>query len=125
MIFNVFLYIGSALTIIWGIAHLFPTRSVVRDFGDISLDNKRIITMEWINEGVSLIFIGVLVGTVTIVDPANAVSKMIYLISICGLLVLAIVSLFTGFRINFLPFRLCSFIFTASAVLVLNGGLLR
>ncbi len=121
---QIFLYIGSTLTVIWGIAHLFPTRSVVQDFGDISLDNKRIITMEWIIEGIFLIFIGVLVCAVTMFHPASAVSTVVYVISICGLLVLALVSLFTGFRINFLPFRLCPFIFTASAVLIFIGGLL-
>ena len=118
------LYIGSAMTIVWGIAHLFPTKSVVRDFGDISIDNKRIITMEWITEGVALMFIGVLVGAVTFVDPAGKVSAVVYAVSICGLLALALVSLFTGFRISFLPFRLCPFIFTASALLIFIGGLL-
>ena len=75
---QILLYIGSALTVIWGIAHLFPTRSVVQDFGDISTDNKRIITMEWIIEGIFLIFIGVLVCAVTIVDPTSVVSKVVY-----------------------------------------------
>ena len=119
-----FLYIGAALTIIWGIAHLFPTKSVVRDFGDISLDNKRIITMEWITEGVALMFIGTLVGAVTLVDPDSKVSMVVYAVSICGLLALALISLFTGFRVNFLPYRLCPFIFTASALLIFIGGLL-
>ena len=118
------LYIGAALTIIWGIAHLFPTKSVVRNFGDISIDNKRIITMEWITEGVALMFIGVLVGAVTFVDPASQVSAVVYAVSVCGLLALALVSLFTGFRVNFLPYRLCPFIFTASALLIFIGGLL-
>jgi hypothetical protein len=121
---QILLYIGSALTVIWGIAHLFPTKSVVQGFGDISLDNKRIISMEWIIEGIFLIFIGVLVSAVTMVDPASTVSTVVYVISICGLLALALVSLFTGFRISFLPFRLCPFIFTASAVLIFIGGLL-
>ena len=121
---QIMLYIGSVLTVIWGIAHLFPTQSVVQGFGDISIDNKRIITMEWIIEGVALIFIGVLVGAVTVVDATNTVSTVVYSISICGLLVLALVSLFTGFRISFLPFRLCPFIFTASAVLIFIGAFL-
>ncbi len=121
---QILLYIGAALTLVWGISHLFPTKSVVQDFGDISLDNKRIITMEWIIEAVALIFIGALVCAVTIVDPTNVVSTVVYAISVCGLLILALVSLFTGFRIRFLPFRLCPFIFTASAVLIFIGGLL-
>ncbi len=118
------LHIGAALTIVWGIAHLFPTKSVVRGFGDIGIDNKRIITMEWITEGVALMFIGVLVGAVTIIDSTHQVSTAVYIISTIGLLVLALVSLFTGFRISFLPFRLCPFIFSFSAALIFFGGLL-
>jgi len=124
MILNqILLYFGSALTAIWGIAHLFPTKSVIRGFGEIAADNKRIIAMEWITEGVALIFIGVLVAIVTAIDSSNMVSTAVYVVSGIGLLVLAIVSLFTGFRVNFLPFKLCPFIFTASATLILVGGL--
>ncbi|MCK5417635.1 MAG: hypothetical protein KAI93_03995, partial [Desulfobacterales bacterium] len=74
MVDLILLYLGSGLTVIWGIAHLFPTKSVVQGFGEISIDNKRIITMEWIIEGLALIFIGVLVFTVTVIDPSNVVS---------------------------------------------------
>jgi hypothetical protein len=80
--------------------------------------------MEWITEGVALIFIGSLVGAVTMVDPTQKVSKAVYGLAVGGLLTLALVSLFTGFRVRFLPFRLCPFIFTASAVLIFIGGLL-
>ena len=116
MINFVMLYLSAALTAIWGIAHLFPTGSVVRGFGVISADNQRIITMEWIVEGVSLIFIGTLVASVTFIDPTGGVSKAVFLLSAILLFVLALVSLFTGFKVNFLPFRLCPFIFTASAL---------
>jgi hypothetical protein len=117
------LYLGAAIPALWGISHLFPTRSVVKGFGDISRDNELIITMEWITEGVALIFIGLLVATVTLIDPLSVVSLVVYLLSAFILIVLAIVSLFTGFRINFLPFRLCPVIFSVSAVLILIGGL--
>jgi hypothetical protein len=120
----IFLYLGSGLTVIWGVAHLFPTKSVVVGFGEISIDNKRIITMEWINEGLALIFIGVLVTAVTVIDPSNVVSAAVYFISAIMLLVMALLSLFTGFKVNFLPFKLCPFIFTASAVLIMIGGLI-
>jgi hypothetical protein len=120
----ILLYLGSGLTVIWGVAHLFPTKSVVQGFGEISIDNKRIITMEWIIEGLALIFIGVLVATVTVIDPSNVVSTAIYFISVIMLLVMALLSLFTGFRVSFLPFKLCPFIFTTSAVLIMIGGLI-
>lgn len=118
---EILLYLGSLLTVIWGVAHLFPTRSVVSDFGDISIDNKRIITMEWIVEGVTLIFIGVLVSVVTLIDSDSAVASAVYITSSAALIVLALVSVFTGFKVNFLPFKLCPFIFGASAILILAG----
>ena len=92
----ILLYLGAVLTVIWGIAHLIPTKSVVAGFGDISEDNLQIITMEWIIEGVSLIFIGSLVAVVTFIDPNTGVSGAVYMISSIGLLILALVSFFTG-----------------------------
>lgn len=120
----ILVYLGAGLAVIWGAAHLFPTKGVVADFGDISLDNRRIITMEWIVEGVALIYIGIQVAAVTFLDPHSPAALAVYLLSMIALLVLALVSLFTGFKVNFLPFKLCPFIFSLSAVLILFGGLL-
>ena len=116
------LYIASAVTSLWGIAHLFATRGVVTGFGELTADNRRIITMEWIVEGVALVSLGSLVAAVTAVDAAAAVSSAAYAVAIATLLVLALVSLFTGFRVAFLPFRLCPFIFTLAAVLIALGA---
>jgi hypothetical protein len=124
MINQVLLYVGAALTALWGVSHLFPTRGVVEGFGDISLDNRRIITMEWIVEAVSLIFIGVLVATVTAVDPASAVSQAVYWLCFAVLNVLSVVSLFTGFKVSFLAYKLCPLIFTGSSILILLGAVL-
>ncbi len=119
------LFVGAALSALWGVSHLFPTLSVVDGFGRISADNRRIITMEWITEGVALIFIGVLVAAVTLIDHNGVVSTAVFAVSAAGLLVLAVVSLFTGFKVNFLPFKLCPGIFSASAVLILVGAFLQ
>ncbi len=118
---QILFYISSVITIGWGIAHLFPTKSVVKGFGDISTDNKNIITMEWIIEGVALIFIGAVVAGVTIIEPHTNVSVFIYISSAVMLFILAIISLFTGFKVNFLPFKLCPLLFSASAILILLG----
>jgi hypothetical protein len=125
MLNETLLYLGSALPLFWGIAHLFPTRSVVAGFGDISLDNRRIITMEWIVEGVALIFIGVLTASVTYADRTGVVSTIVYGLSFGVLNTLSVVSLFTGFQISFLPFKLCPFIFTTSSILPLLGRYLQ
>jgi hypothetical protein len=122
---SVLTYAASFLLFGWGTAHLFPTRNVVRDFGEISSDNKRIITMEWITEGVALIFIGFLVAMTTYLDGASLLSKAVYWSSIVVLNVLSIVSIFTGFRNSFIPFKLCPFIFTGSSILIAVGSLLK
>ena len=109
------------LTLLWGIAHLFPTAGVVRDFGDISSDNKLIITMEWIIEGLTLIFLGVLVIIVTKTDTESKLAKYVYILIVGMLFSLAILSLFTGFGVAFLPFKLCPIIFSVSAILIIIG----
>lgn len=124
MAMDLLIYIGAILTILWGISHLFPTKSVVRDFGDISQDNKRIIQMEWINEGLTLIFIGVLVSLITLQGSQNMISMIVYWISSIMLFAMAILSLMTGARINFIPYRLCPVIFSISAILILIGIML-
>lgn len=124
MLDQVLLYAGSAFTAFWGIAHLFPTKSVVAGFGDISDDNRRIITMEWIVEGVALIFIGAINAIVTAIDHTSSISLAIYFSSAVALISLALVSFFTGFKISFLPYKLCPVIFTTSAVLIILGALL-
>lgn len=123
MVDQILLYLGAFFTLAWGTAHLFPTRSVVEGFGEISQDNKRIITMEWIVEAVGLIFIGLLVVAVTMVDRSSTVSKAVYWICFAELNVLSIVSLFTGFNVSFLPFKLCPLFFSGSSVLIILGGL--
>lgn len=121
----VLIIIGAILTMLWGITHLFPTKNVVRDFGEISQDNKNIITMEWIIEGMSLIFIGLLVILITFFGGVgNSVTIYVNVISSIMLFALAIESLFTGFKVNFIVFKLCPIIFTISGVLILLGSFL-
>jgi hypothetical protein len=39
--------------ICWGVAHIVPTRVVAAGFEPISPDNRRILIMEWIAEGIT------------------------------------------------------------------------
>ena len=120
---HILFYIASLLLFIWGIAHLFPTKSVVRGFGDITRDNKRIITMEWIIEGVTLIFTGLLTVVLTFLNPDHKVSSFVFILIVAFLLILAVISFFTGFRVKFLPYRLCPFIFITASILILVGSI--
>ena len=105
-----------------GVAHLFATRGVVSGFGDLSADNRRIITMEWIVEGVALISTAAFVAVVTAIQPESPAAAGVYAVAIATLILLAVVSVFTGFRIAFLPFRLCPFIFGVSAAMIAWGA---
>jgi hypothetical protein len=122
---QILLYLAAAFTGLWGVAHLFPTKNVVKGFGEISADNRNIITMEWIVEGVALIFIGVLTAVVTAIDPFSPVAKGVYYTTVFALVALALVSLRTGFRVNFVPFKLCPVIFTVAALLIAVGACAR
>lgn len=115
-------YIGSSLLFGWGVGHLLPMRNVVLGFGAISADNKRIIQMEWITEGVALLFIGVLVAIVTYLDRTSLVSNAVYWASFVVLNVLSVISLLTGSRNSFIAFKLCPVIFTSSSILIAIGG---
>ena len=111
MINDVLLIAGAVSVAGWGIAHLFPTMSVVKGFGEISTDNRRIIGM--------LVLIVTLFG-----GKVGTIHKMVYISSSVMLFGMAILSLFTGAKIKFIPFRLCPVIFSASAVLFLLGTLI-
>ena len=122
---KIIFYISGILALLWGIAHLFPTAAVVQDFGDISSDNKLIITMEWIVEGFTLIFLGALIIVVTKTDTESKLAKYVYILITGMLFSLAILSLFTGFGVDFFPFKLCPIIFSVSAILIIIGMNLR
>ena len=120
---SILLFAGSAVVIIWGIAHLLPAKSIVKGFGDISIDNKNILKMEWITEGFSLIFTGTLVLLVTLMgDNENITSKIVYITSSVFLFSMAILSFLTGYKVNFLPYKLCPLIFSISGILILTGA---
>jgi len=77
--------------------------------------------MEWIVEGMTLIFLGLLTIIVTKTDTESKLARNVYVSIVSMLFSLAIVSVFTGFRIDFLPYKLCPVIFTMSAILTIIG----
>lgn len=114
----VLLYVGSTVIFLWGIGHLIPTRNVVADFGEISSDNRKIITMEWLIEGLTLCFLGLLVAVAAaVLGPEESATRLIARLTGAMLLVLATVSAFTGARTKVLPMKLCPFVKTAVALM--------
>jgi len=115
---SILLYIGSSIIILWGMGHLIPTKNIVKGFGDLSPDNRKIITMEWIAEGLSLIFLGVIVLLFNIIFGATYAGTVLTARICAGMLIaLAILSAFTGAKTSILPMRLCPFIKSMVAIL--------
>ncbi len=123
---QVFIYFGSLLLVVWGIAHIVPTMAVVRGFGPISDDNKKIITMEWVAEGMILCFIGSLATLLTmrvgLSDPTAVLA-----LQACGImsLVMAVWTLLTGSRTKNIPIKICPIVKTVAAICVLWPTLTR
>jgi hypothetical protein len=125
MINAILLYVGAGIITVWGIAHIIPTKAVINGFGEISQDNRRIITMEWIAEGLTLCFIGLLVLFVTICGEAQSrTSIMVYMASAAMLVIMAALTSVTGARTSIVPIKICPFVKIAVAVLFILGTLL-
>ena len=122
---EILLYIGSIVIILWGVAHLIPTKAIVNSFGPISEDNKRIITMESIAEGITLCFLGVLVLLVTsLADSQSQAAYIVYLSCAVMLLIMAILTTLTGARTSILPYKICPVVKTVVAILFILGSVL-
>ena len=120
---DLLLYLGGALTIVWGTAHLLPTSKVVQGFGPITPDNRLVLTMEWVAEAILLIFTGVLIVVMTArFGASGTATQTAAAVSAAMLLVLAGVSSLTGGRVDFIMYRLCAPIFVLSAALLLTGA---
>jgi hypothetical protein len=83
-----------------------------------------IINMEWIIEGVTLCFLGVLVAvTASILGPGNAATFLVTRLGALMLLVLAAISAFTGARTSVLPMKLCPIMKSVVALVFLLSTL--
>lgn len=124
MLNSILLYAGSIIITIWGIAHIIPTKAVVTGFGKLSGDNAKIITMEWIAEGLTLVFIGLLtLGVTVLVGSNNPGALVVYRGCAMMLLVMAGLSLLTGARTKIIPIKICPLVKTVVAILFLVGSM--
>jgi len=106
----------------WGIGHIIPTKSVVSGFGTISEDKKRIITMGWIAEGLTLCFIGLLVLFITIWGRSqNPIAINVYRASALMLIIMAVLTSLTGARTSVIWIKICPYVKTIVAVLFILG----
>jgi hypothetical protein len=116
------LYAAAAIITLWGVAHIIPTKPVVAGFEPLSPDNRRILTMEWVAEGLTLCFIGVLTFVVTLVAGPGGLGRVVYWACAAMLLLLAVWTLATGGRTSIVQFKICPVVKTVVAALLITGS---
>jgi hypothetical protein len=62
----------AAIATIWGIVPLISNHNVVGGLGNLSKDNRLVITQEWIAEGILLFFLWILVEVVTVIGKVSS-----------------------------------------------------
>ena len=125
MLDTLFLDLGAVLLILWGIAHIIPTRNVVAGFGALSDDNRINITMEWVAEGLALAFVGVLTAIVTSVGGTTDPVTRVVVWAVAGFcIIMGSWTFIVGRHSTVLPIRLCPLVLAVAAVLLVLGNVL-
>jgi hypothetical protein len=117
---SVLAYVAAAAVGLWGFAHAIPTRRVLAGFDPVTRDNRRVILQEWLAEAFAVWGIAAVLIVVTAISGSEAaVSSWVYR-AIAGLLVaLAVLTALTGARTPVLWFKICPFVLTGAAALLL------
>ncbi len=124
MLNNILPYAGSLIVAVWGIGHIVLTKSVVALFGPLSDENRRILTMEWVGEGLTLCFLGVLVALVTFFGGADApISRLVYWAAASMALVLGGWTFIIGSKTSIVPIKLCPLVLSVVAILYIVSAL--
>jgi hypothetical protein len=119
---ELFIYIGSIIVFLWGITHLLPTKAILQGFGPLSSDNQQILAMEWIAEGLTLCFLGVMAYMITWFGGLN--NPIVVLVThmiIAMLILMAMLSFTTGARTAIIPIKVCPFVKILVALLLFLG----
>jgi hypothetical protein len=118
-------YVAAGIVFVWGVMHVVPTRAVVAGFGDIGADNRRVITMEWVAEGLGFGFVASLLVAATwsgsVTEPA---ADLVYRASAGFLAAVGIWTSATGARTGVIWFRLCPVVMAAGAGLLVAAAAL-
>jgi hypothetical protein len=114
---------ASIVITLWGAAHIMPVRDVVAGFEPLSSDNRRVLIMEWVAEGLALGFIGVLTLLITAAGLSDTEAAiLVYRVCAVMLVVMAIWTGVTGARTSVVFFKLCPVIKSVCAVLLVVGS---
>ena len=117
-------YVAAGMVFLWGVSHIVPTRQVVAGFGEIGDDNRYIITMEWVAEGLSFMFVGVLLSVITWAGAApEPAEDLVYRVVPGFLLTIGIWTAMTGARTGVIWFKMCPVVMTVASALLIGASL--
>jgi hypothetical protein len=115
-------YVAAGIVFLWGVSHIIPTRRVVAGFGNIDRDNQFIITMEWVAEGMSFMFVAVLIVAVTWSD--KVAEDLVYWVTVGFLMTIGAWTAMTGARTKVVWFKMCPLVMTVASGLLIAASLL-
>ena len=109
-------YVAAGIVFLWGVSHIIPTKQVVAGFGDIGRDNRHIITMEWVAEGLSFMFVAALIVAVTWSgDTTEAAEDLVYRVTAGFLIAIGAWTAMTGARTKVIWFKMCPVVMSVHA----------
>ncbi|HLN16634.1 MAG TPA: hypothetical protein VK277_07795 [Acidimicrobiales bacterium] len=113
---DVLAYLAGALVATWGVFHVVPTTRVLDGFEPISVDNRRVLAQEWVAEAVTMWGIAtfVIVGTALHLGGID----WLYRLAAGILVVLGVLTTFTGARTAIVWFKVCVGLLGVSAALL-------
>ena len=115
-------YAAASVIAMWGVAHLIPTRQVVAGFGAISTDNRRVITQEWLAEGIAMFGIAAFVIAATAANGSGEIQAWVYRIAALLLVAVGLLTALTGARTPVVWFKICPLVMAVSAALLLTAS---
>jgi hypothetical protein len=122
---DAFALVAAGIVFVWGVSHIIPTKQVVAGFGDIGRDNRRIITMEWVAEGLSFMFVAALIVAVTWSgDTLEAAEDLVYRVSSGFLITIGVWTAMTGARTGVIWFKACPVVMSVSSGLLIAASYL-
>jgi hypothetical protein len=118
-------HVAAGIVFLWGVSHVIPTRQVVGGFGEITRDNRLIITMEWVAEGLTFMFVAVLIVAVTWSGQTpEAAEDLVYRLSTGFLLAIGAWTAMTGARTGVIWFKMCPVVMSVTSALLIAASLL-
>ena len=104
----------------WGVMHIMPSKKVVAGYEPLTDENRWILLMEWVAEGIAYIFVGVLLAAATVRGAhGNEVTVTVYAVSAGMLVVMAVWTVLTGARASNVMFKICPVVLTSAAAMLL------